>query len=85
LLQHHAVNTRKWLNSLLTTLKSKGFTILAVVDPQMHPPEEAQAVLSLFDGEIAIQEKVTEKGIGRFLKIKRLSNQRYNKDETLLT
>ena len=27
LLQHHAINTRRWLSALLPTLKSKGFTI----------------------------------------------------------
>jgi hypothetical protein len=85
LLQHHAINTRRWLSALLPTLKSKGFTVLAVVDPEMHPPEEAKAVLGLFDGEIAIEEKETEKGTANFLKIKRLSNQKYSKDETILT
>ena len=85
LLQHHAVNTRRWLSALLPTLKLKGFTILAVVDPSMHPPEELQAVLGLFDGEISISEKETEKGSARFLKVKRLSNQKYSKDEAILT
>ena len=85
LLQHHAVNTRRWLSALLPTLKSRGFTILAVVDPQMHPPEETQAVLGLFEGEVSIYEKETEKGSARFLKVKRLSNQKYAKDETTLT
>ena len=85
LLQHHAVTTRKWLNALLTTLKSKGFTILAVVDPQMHPPEETHALLGLFDGEISILEKETPNGPARFLKVKRLNNQKYFKSETSLT
>jgi KaiC/GvpD/RAD55 family RecA-like ATPase len=85
LLQHHAINTRRWLSALLPTLKSKGFTILAVVDQQMHPPEETQAVLGLFDGEISIYEKEAEKGTERFLKIRRLSNQKYLKDEIRLT
>jgi tetratricopeptide (TPR) repeat protein/KaiC/GvpD/RAD55 family RecA-like ATPase len=85
LLQHHAVTTRRWLSALLPTLKSKGFSILAVVDPQMHPLEETQALLGLFDGEISIYEKETEKGTERFLKIRRLSNQKYLKDEICLT
>ena len=85
LLQHHAVTTRKWLSGLIQDLKSKGFTILAVIDPTMHAPEETQAVLGLFDGEISINEKETKKGAARFLRIKRLSNQKYNKDETRLT
>jgi tetratricopeptide (TPR) repeat protein/KaiC/GvpD/RAD55 family RecA-like ATPase len=80
LLQHHAVQTRKWLTALTTELTSKGFTILAVVDPQMHPPEELHAILGLFDGEINIYEKGTE----QFLRIKRMSNQKYMEDELLL-
>jgi len=80
LLQHHAVQTRKWLTALTTELTSTGFTILAVVDPQMHPPEELHAILGLFDGEINIYEKGTE----QFLRIKRMSNQKYLEDEQLL-
>jgi predicted ATPase/KaiC/GvpD/RAD55 family RecA-like ATPase len=81
LLQHHAVQTRKWLTALTTELTSTGFTVLAVVDPQMHPPEELHAILGLFDGEINIYQKGTE----QFLKIKRMSDQEYLEDELLLT
>jgi KaiC/GvpD/RAD55 family RecA-like ATPase len=84
LLQHHAVQTRKWLTALTAELKSNGFTALAVVDPQMHPPEELHAILGLFDGEINIYEKETETGLGRFLKIKRMSDQKYLETELLL-
>jgi KaiC/GvpD/RAD55 family RecA-like ATPase len=84
LLQHHAVQTRKWLAALITELKSTGFTTLAVVDPRMHPPEELYAILGLFDGEVEIRERETEKGTARFLKIKRMSNQNYLEDELLL-
>jgi hypothetical protein len=80
LLQHHAVQTRKWLTALTTELTSTGFTVLAVADPQMHPPEELHAILGLFDGEINLYEK----GAEQFLKIKRMSNQRHLKDELLL-
>jgi tetratricopeptide (TPR) repeat protein len=80
LLQHHAVQTRKWLTALTTEMTSTGFTILAVVDPQMHPSEELHAILGLFDGEIDIYEK----GAEQFLRIKRMSNQKYLEDELLL-
>jgi tetratricopeptide (TPR) repeat protein len=85
LLQHHAINTRRWLASLLPTLKSKGFTILAVVDPQMHPLEESRAIISLFEGEIAITEKETAKGPEKTLRIRKLVNQKYLEDELTLT
>jgi KaiC/GvpD/RAD55 family RecA-like ATPase len=84
LLQHHALTTRKWLSNLLTNLKSKGFTTLAVIDSAMHPPDEAQAILSLFDGEIRITEKGSEKGRRRILEIARLYNQRYLENELVL-
>jgi tetratricopeptide (TPR) repeat protein len=85
LLQHRSVQTRKWLTELLTQLRSTGFTTLAVINPQMHPPEEVYAILSLFEGEINIREAETDKGLTRFLKIKRMSNQKYLKEEARLT
>jgi hypothetical protein len=50
----------------------------------MHPPEELYAILGLFEGEINIYEKETEKGVGKFLKINRMSNQEYLEEELLL-
>jgi KaiC/GvpD/RAD55 family RecA-like ATPase len=81
LLQHHAIITRRWLTSLLPTFRSKGFTTLAVIDPQMHAPEGVQAILSLFDGEIRIKEKETPQGFRQTLRVKRLNNQKFLEDE----
>jgi len=81
LLQHHAVETRRWLTALMTKLKSEDFTTLAVIDPKMHPSEELHAILGLFEGEINIYEKETDKGLEKFLKIKRMSNQKYLENE----
>jgi hypothetical protein len=85
LLQHHAVTTRKWLSGLLPELKTKGFTTLAVVNPQMHPQEEVQAISGLFEGEIRITEKDAEKGPEKILRIRKLYNQRYIDTEFVLT
>jgi tetratricopeptide (TPR) repeat protein len=84
LLQHHAVQTRRWLAALIPELKSAGFTTLAVIDPRMHPSEELYAILGLFEGEINIYEKETEKGLQKFLKINKMSNQKYSDNELLL-
>jgi tetratricopeptide (TPR) repeat protein len=81
LLQHHVVQARRWLAALIAELKSAGFTTLAVFDPEMHSSQEARAILNLFDGEICIYEKETQKGSGRFLKIKKMSNQEYLESE----
>jgi KaiC/GvpD/RAD55 family RecA-like ATPase/tetratricopeptide (TPR) repeat protein len=85
LLWHHAVITRKWLGSFLANLKSKGFTTLAVIDPCMHAPEETQAILSLFEGEIRINEKETADGVFKSLRIRKLTNQKYSEKELVLT
>jgi tetratricopeptide (TPR) repeat protein/KaiC/GvpD/RAD55 family RecA-like ATPase len=85
LLQHHAVTTRKWLNGLLPTLKSKGFTTLAVINPQMHPQEEVHAILGLFEGEIRVSEKETPQGTEKILRIRKLYNQKYLENELALT
>jgi len=84
LLQHHAVQTRKWLNALLPKLKSKGFTTLAVMDPEMHPPQEVRAILDLFEGEVNIYEKETQTGSEKFLKIRKMTNRRYSDNELRL-
>jgi KaiC/GvpD/RAD55 family RecA-like ATPase len=84
LLQHHAVQTRKWLTALLPELRSAGFTTLAVVDPRMHPSEELYSILGLFEGEIDIYEKETEKGAGKFLKIKKMSSHKYLENDLFL-
>jgi len=77
LLQHHAVSTRRWLTGLIADFRSRGFTTLAVMNPYMHSSEEVQAILGLFEGEISIYEKETERGLERFLKIRKMYNQRY--------
>ena len=84
LLQHGSVITRKWVNRLVSELKSKGFTILALINPLMHPPQQVQAILGLFDGEIEICEKETEDGVENILRIKKMYNQQYLKGELVI-
>jgi KaiC/GvpD/RAD55 family RecA-like ATPase len=85
LLEHHAVITRKWLGGLLPDLKARGFTTLAVVNPEMHPLDEVQAILGLFEGEIRISEKETSEGLEKTLRIRKLYNQKYLENELVLT
>jgi hypothetical protein len=49
----------------------------------MHPADEAQAVLSLFDGEIRLAEK-EDKSQQKSLRITKLLNQNYLKDEIIM-
>jgi KaiC/GvpD/RAD55 family RecA-like ATPase len=84
LLQHHALLTRRWIAGLLPELCSKGFTTLAVMNPQMHPPEEVEAILGLFEGEIRISEDAESVGHERRLSIRKLRSQRYLETEIVL-
>jgi hypothetical protein len=51
----------------------------------MHQSEQLHAILELFEGEVNIREAETDQGLVRFLKVKRMNNQKYLKDETILT
>jgi hypothetical protein len=51
----------------------------------MHSPEELHAILSLFEGEIAIYEKETAMGIQKILRVKKLKRNRYIENELVLT
>jgi hypothetical protein len=51
------------------------------MDPEMHPSQEVRAVLDLFDGEINVFRKETDRGPGKYLKIQKMSNQKYLEDE----
>jgi KaiC/GvpD/RAD55 family RecA-like ATPase len=81
LLQHRAVQTRKWLAGLIPEFRSRGFITLAVMNPYMHPSEETHAVLDLFEGEISVYEKEPRKDLMKYLRIKRMYNQRYLESE----
>jgi len=81
LLQHHAPSIRKWLAALIPELKSRGFTILAVMNPLMHSSEEVQAIQDLFEGEINVFERETKRGSQKYLRIRKLYNQRYLENE----
>jgi KaiC/GvpD/RAD55 family RecA-like ATPase len=85
LLQHHAVTTRKWLSGLLPDLRSRGFTTLAIVNPQMHSAEEVHAILGLFDGEIRLSERESAQGLEKVLRIRKLYNQKYIENELIVT
>jgi KaiC/GvpD/RAD55 family RecA-like ATPase len=80
LLQHQAVQTRKWLSGLIPLLKSRGFTTLAVMNPYMHRSEELHAVLDLFDGEISIYEK-DDAGETKLMRVRKMYDKRYLESE----
>jgi len=72
--------TRRWLSELITDLGSKGFIILAVLDPEMHPAVHSRAVINLFDGEISLTQTEDPLECRKSLRIKKLRNQDYIKN-----
>ena len=77
--------TRRWISVTITDFSSKGFTILAVLDPTMHATEEANAILNLFDGEISITQTEDPLECKKSIQVKKLRNQDYIKNPICLT
>jgi hypothetical protein len=77
--------TRKWISDLITNYGAKGFTILAVMYPEMHQSEESKAVISLFDGEISITQSDDPLDCKKSILVKKLRNQDYIKNPICLT
>ena len=80
LLDYGAKATRKWVSELITDFSSKGFTMLAVVNPDIHTHDQARAVIDLFDGEISIVQSSDSLGCKKSILVKKLRNQDYLKN-----
>ena len=85
LLDYGAKTTRKWLSELITDLGSKGYTILAILNRGMHPPDQATGVLDLFDGEINLCQMEDPLGCTKSIRVGKLRNQDYIKNSICLT
>jgi KaiC/GvpD/RAD55 family RecA-like ATPase len=85
LLDYGAKETRKWVAELITDLGSRGFTMLAILDPGMHTNQETNSVLNLFDGEIEITQIEDPLECKTSLRVKKLRNQDYIKNPICLT
>jgi len=82
LLQHGPAATRKWLLDYVSRMKSRSLTTIATINSKMHPREEMEALLDIFDGQIEIWEEAAERGFQRYVRIKRMYHVNYI-DETL--
>jgi KaiC/GvpD/RAD55 family RecA-like ATPase/tetratricopeptide (TPR) repeat protein len=85
LVKHGANTTREWISGLITDLGAKGFTMLAVMNPSMHPSDQATAVLDLFDGEISITQTKDPLEGKTSIRVEKLRNQDYIKNPICLT
>ena len=77
--------TRKWISDLITNYGAKGFTMLAVMNPDMHPSDQATAVIDLFDGEIELIETEDSLECKKSIRVRKLRNQDYIKNPICLT
>jgi len=85
LLRHRALQTRRWLNDLLERLRSRGITTIAVLNPYMHPKEDVQAIMDLFDGNLEIVEKEVDLTPTKFMRINWMHGIQVSEPEFQLT
>ncbi|MCJ7613941.1 hypothetical protein MUO71_04150, partial [Candidatus Bathyarchaeota archaeon] len=84
LISYQAEATRRWISELITDMGNKGFTMLAVIDPEMHPSDHSKAVLNLFDGEINLYQTRDPLECKKSIRIEKLRNQDYIKNPICL-
>jgi hypothetical protein len=84
LVKHKENTTREWISDLITNYGAKGFTMLAVMNPAMHPSDQATAVIDLFDGEISITKTKDTLECKKSIRIEKLRNQDYIKNPICL-
>ena len=84
LLEYGAKTTRKWLAELITELTSKNFIILAMINPAMHPSDQTNSVLDLFDGEINITQPEDPLECKKSIQVRKLRGQDYIKNAICL-
>ena len=85
LVDYETKATRKWVSELITDLGSKGFTMLAVINPDIHPHDQARAIIDLFDGEINLTETEDPLECKKSIRVRKLRNQDYIKNPICLT
>jgi KaiC/GvpD/RAD55 family RecA-like ATPase len=85
LLRYGAEATRRWLSELITDMGSRGFTILAVMNPAMHPSDQVAAIVDLFDGEISLYQTEDPMECKKSLRVKKLRNQDFIRNSICLT
>jgi len=84
LVDHGVKTTRKWISELTTDLVSKGFIVLAVMNPSMHPPDQATGIIDLFDGEVSITQTGDTLECKKSIVVKKLRGQDYIKNPICL-
>ncbi len=84
MLVHKRTTTRKWLSQLLPRLNNLGFTVLAALNPEMHPPSDVQAILDLFDGHIELTQREIENTPRMILRIRKMSRGNFLDTEAVL-
>jgi KaiC/GvpD/RAD55 family RecA-like ATPase len=85
LVDYETKATRKWISELITDLGAKGFTMLAVINPDIHPHNQARAIIDLFDGEINLTETEDPLECKKSIRVRKLRNKDYIKNPICLT
>ena len=67
-----AVVARTWLWEIIMRAKARGFTIVGVLNPRMHPSRDVEALVELFDGHISIEERESDGGLKRLARVRKM-------------
>lgn len=84
LLRHHGSMTRKWLMDILARAKASRMTTLATLNTRMHPADEAQTVIEVFDGHIELQEEDVVTRGAKMIRVKKLGGQKFVEKDLLV-
>lgn len=84
LLHHGAQTTRRWISDIVSRIRARGFTILGAINPSMHKKEDAEAVTSVFDGEIEIFDKEIDGNRQKFIAVRRFYGHKHMDEERII-
>ncbi len=84
LLVHKRTMTRKWLSQLLPRLNNLGFTVLGVLNSEMHPSSDMQVILDSFDAQLELSQREIENKPRMILRIRKMSRGNFLDAEVAL-
>ena len=84
LLLHKSSVTRRWLTTILSRVKTLGFTVVVALNPQMHSPADVQIIVDLFEGHIQLAEKTVEDRPRIVMRVQKMSRWKIIDSEAVL-
>jgi len=84
LLAQKVMTTRKWVTDIVPRLKNWNFTTLGVINPTLHPNEEVQALVELFDAYVEMYDKDVGGRTRKVVAVRKMADLRYEENELVV-